>query len=164
MDRALPRSAVSTQPLPTAAPQRRRWWLRPAVWALALLAVLFGWGGWRVYDDHAAEGEARAAGFGWETGESPLAVIRADWHAAFHRVTWRDHRRYLTLPAGSDLAALRPLLLRLRPMSDLTLVIHRADGTATHQTVRCRIDTAIEVDYVRHGGILPYVLRQLLSA
>ena len=52
----------------------------------------------------------------------------------------------------------------LRPMSDLTLVIHRADGTVTKQTVRCRIDTAIEVDYVRHGGILPYVLRQLLSA
>ena len=52
----------------------------------------------------------------------------------------------------------------LRPMSDLTLVIHRADGTRTEQTVRCRIDTAIEVDYVRHGGILPYVLRQLLAA
>jgi aconitate hydratase len=49
-------------------------------------------------------------------------------------------------------------------MSDVTLVIHRADGTRTEQTVRCRIDTAIEVDYVRHGGILPYVLRQLLGA
>ncbi len=52
----------------------------------------------------------------------------------------------------------------LKPMSDVTLVIHRADGTRTEQPVRCRIDTAIEVDYVRHGGILPYVLRQLLSA
>jgi aconitate hydratase len=52
----------------------------------------------------------------------------------------------------------------LKPMSDVTLVIHRADGTRTEQLVRCRIDTAIEVDYVRHGGILPYVLRQLLSA
>jgi aconitate hydratase len=49
-------------------------------------------------------------------------------------------------------------------MSDVTLVIHRADGTRTEQPVRCRIDTAIEVDYVRHGGILPYVLRQLLGA
>jgi aconitate hydratase len=29
--------------------------------------------------------------------------------------------------------------------------------------VRCRIDTPIEVEYYRHGGILPYVLRQLLS-
>jgi aconitate hydratase len=52
----------------------------------------------------------------------------------------------------------------LKPMSDVTLVIHRADGTRTEQLVRCRIDTAIEVDYVRHGGILPCVLRQLLSA
>ena len=106
---------MSTQPLPTAAPQRRRWWLRPAVWAVALLAVLFGWGGWRVYDDHAAEGEARAAGFGWETGESLLAVIRADWHAAFRLATWTEHRRELALPDGSDLAPLRPLLRRLHP-------------------------------------------------
>jgi aconitate hydratase len=52
----------------------------------------------------------------------------------------------------------------LRPMSDVALVIHRANGTTTNQPVRCRIDTAIEVDYVRHGGILPYVLRQLLGA
>jgi aconitate hydratase len=52
----------------------------------------------------------------------------------------------------------------LKPMSDVTLVIHRADGTTTNQTVRCRIDTAIEVDYVKHGGILPFVLRQLLEA
>ncbi len=52
----------------------------------------------------------------------------------------------------------------IKPMCDLTLVIHRADGTTTEQRVRCRIDTGIEIEYVRHGGILPYVLRQLLSA
>ncbi|MEI8108143.1 MAG: aconitate hydratase AcnA [Verrucomicrobiota bacterium] len=52
----------------------------------------------------------------------------------------------------------------LKPLSDLTLVIHRLDGSVTHQVVHSRIDTAIEVDYVRHGGILPYVLRQLLNA
>jgi aconitate hydratase len=51
----------------------------------------------------------------------------------------------------------------LKPMQDVTLVIHRADGTEEKHTVRSRIDTAIEVDYFRHGGILPYVLRQLLS-
>ncbi len=51
-----------------------------------------------------------------------------------------------------------------KPMSDVTLVIHRANGTENKVTLRSRIDTAIEVDYVRHGGILPYVLRQLLSA
>ncbi len=52
----------------------------------------------------------------------------------------------------------------IAPMSDVTLVIHRADGTEEKITVKSRIDTAIEVEYVRHGGILPFVLRQLLEA
>jgi aconitate hydratase len=52
----------------------------------------------------------------------------------------------------------------IKPMSDLTLVIHRADGTEDTLVLKSRIDTAIEVDYVRHGGILPFVLRQLLEA
>jgi aconitate hydratase len=51
----------------------------------------------------------------------------------------------------------------LKPMQDVTLVIHRANGSEEKVTVRLRIDTAIEVDYFRHGGILPYVLRQLLA-
>ena len=45
----------------------------------------------------------------------------------------------------------------------LTLVIHRVDGTSEEVTLRSRIDTAIEVDYFRHGGILPYVLRELIT-
>ncbi len=52
----------------------------------------------------------------------------------------------------------------IKPMSDVTLVIHRADGTEDKLVLKSRIDTAIEVDYVRHGGILPFVLRQLLGA
>ncbi len=52
----------------------------------------------------------------------------------------------------------------LRPQSDATLVITRADGTQQHVTVTLRIDTPIEVDYYRAGGILPFVLRQLLAA
>jgi aconitate hydratase len=52
----------------------------------------------------------------------------------------------------------------LKPMSDLTLVVRRADGREDKLQVRSRIDTAIEVEYVRHGGILPYVLRQLLAS
>jgi len=51
----------------------------------------------------------------------------------------------------------------IKPMSDVTLVIHRADGTKEELVLKSRIDTAIEVDYVRHGGILPFVLRQLLA-
>jgi aconitate hydratase len=52
----------------------------------------------------------------------------------------------------------------LKPMADVTLVIHRADGREDRVQVRSRIDTMIEVEYVRHGGILPYVLRQLLGS
>ena len=46
---------------------------------------------------------------------------------------------------------------------DVTLVIHRASGETQRVPVLLRIDTPVEVDYYRHGGILPYVLRQLLE-
>ncbi|MGZ8290920.1 MAG: aconitate hydratase AcnA [Telluria sp.] len=52
----------------------------------------------------------------------------------------------------------------LRPQQDATLVIHHADGSSRTATLTLRIDTPIEVDYYRHGGILPFVLRQLLAA
>jgi aconitate hydratase len=55
-------------------------------------------------------------------------------------------------------------LRALVPQGEATLVVHRADGAQTEVPVTVRIDTAIEVDYYRHGGILPYVLRQLLAA
>ena len=51
----------------------------------------------------------------------------------------------------------------ITPLQDATLVIHRADGTSQNVPLLLRIDTPIEVDYYRHGGILPFVLRQLLS-
>ena len=52
----------------------------------------------------------------------------------------------------------------VRPLSDATLIITAGDGTRREVPVTLRIDTAIEVDYYRHGGILPFVLRQLLAA
>ncbi len=51
----------------------------------------------------------------------------------------------------------------IRPQQELTLVVRRADGTKTELRVKSRIDTASEVDYYKHGGILPYVLRELLG-
>jgi aconitate hydratase len=51
----------------------------------------------------------------------------------------------------------------LKPQQDLTLRITRADGDAENIPVTCRIDTPIEIDYYQHGGILAYVLRQLLA-
>ncbi|HSP17485.1 MAG TPA: aconitate hydratase [Thermoanaerobaculia bacterium] len=52
----------------------------------------------------------------------------------------------------------------LKPRLMATLVIRRKDGKTENVPVRVRIDTPIEVDYYQHGGILPYVLRQLVSA
>jgi aconitate hydratase len=52
----------------------------------------------------------------------------------------------------------------VKPLSDAALVITSADGTQREVKVTLRIDTAIEVDYYHHGGILPFVLRQLLAA
>ncbi|MBG9387828.1 aconitate hydratase [Caenimonas aquaedulcis] len=52
----------------------------------------------------------------------------------------------------------------LRPRSPAKVIVTRADGSTQEITVTLRIDTPIEVDYYRHGGILPFVLRQLLAA
>jgi aconitate hydratase len=51
----------------------------------------------------------------------------------------------------------------IKPQMDVTLVIKRKDGSRKEVTVLLRIDTPIEVDYYLHGGILPYVLRELIS-
>ena len=51
----------------------------------------------------------------------------------------------------------------LVPQQDMKLVIHRADGRDETVDVLCRIDTPIEVEYYRHGGILPFVLREILT-
>jgi aconitate hydratase len=52
----------------------------------------------------------------------------------------------------------------IKPQQDATLVIRKADGSTRTVSLKLRIDTPIEVDYYRHGGILPFVLRQLLAA
>jgi aconitate hydratase len=50
----------------------------------------------------------------------------------------------------------------IKPQMDVTLVIHGKDGARREVPLLLRIDTPIEVDYYRHGGILPYVLRDLV--
>ena len=64
---------------------------------------------------------------------------------------------------GSEIYDLVGLGANLRPQQDLTLKITRKDGSVNEVPVRCRIDTPIEIDYYQHGGILPYVLRQLVA-
>src|SRR5262245_61632575 len=51
----------------------------------------------------------------------------------------------------------------IRPQQDVTLAIRRKDGSRKEVSVKLRIDTPIEVDYYNHGGIMPYVLRELLA-
>jgi aconitate hydratase len=51
----------------------------------------------------------------------------------------------------------------LKPRQDLTLVIRRLNGSVEEFPITLRIDTAVEIDYYKHGGILPYVLRQILA-
>jgi aconitate hydratase len=64
---------------------------------------------------------------------------------------------------GSETYDLLGLDGGLQAQQDLTLRITRASGKSEEIPLRCRIDTPIEVEYYRHGGILPYVLRQLLA-
>ncbi len=51
----------------------------------------------------------------------------------------------------------------LKPLSDATLLVKRASGAEEKVPVTVRIDTPIEVEYYRHGGILPYVMRQIVQ-
>ncbi|MGB3312628.1 MAG: aconitate hydratase AcnA [Nodosilinea sp.] len=73
------------------------------------------------------------------------------------------HRGVLHLD-GSETFDLTGLSGGIQPGMTVNLVIHRAEGDTTTVPLLCRIDTLDEVEYFRHGGILPYVLRQLLVA
>ncbi|HJV00385.1 MAG TPA: aconitate hydratase AcnA [Burkholderiaceae bacterium] len=65
---------------------------------------------------------------------------------------------------GNETFDLKGLEGEIKPQQQATLVIHRADGSSREVQLLLRIDTPIEVDYYKHGGILPFVLRQLLVA
>jgi aconitate hydratase len=65
---------------------------------------------------------------------------------------------------GSETFSVLGLGENLQPRQDVTLRITRADGSSQDLAVKLRIDTPIEIEYYRHGGILPFVLRQILQA
>ena len=65
---------------------------------------------------------------------------------------------------GSETFDITGLSHGIQPGMTLTLTVHRADGSQTEVPLLCRIDTLDEVEYYRNGGILHYVLRQLLAA
>ena len=64
---------------------------------------------------------------------------------------------------GSETFDVIGLENRITPQQDVTLVIHRKDGQQENVPVTLRIDTPIEIEYYQHGGILDYVLRQLVK-
>jgi aconitate hydratase len=114
----------------------------------------------------------------WAAKGTQLLGVKAVVARSFERI----HRSNLVgmgvLPLqflGSDSAAtlgikgdetfdIEGLAGEIKPQQEATLVIKRADGSTQRVKVTLRIDTPIEVDYYRHGGILPFVLRQLLAA
>ncbi|MBI3727698.1 MAG: aconitate hydratase AcnA [Burkholderiales bacterium] len=65
---------------------------------------------------------------------------------------------------GNESFDLKGIEDEIKPQQEVTLVINRANGEKKDVKVLLRIDTPIEVDYYKHGGILPFVLRQLLAA
>ncbi len=114
----------------------------------------------------------------WAAKGTQLLGVKAVFARSFERI----HRSNLVgmgvLPLqfkGSDSAEtlgikgdeqfdLLGLAGQLKPQQDVTLVITRKDGSKKEAKVLLRIDTPIEVDYYLHGGILPFVLRELLAA
>jgi aconitate hydratase len=65
--------------------------------------------------------------------------------------------------AGDEEFDIRGLEGELRPRQTVVLSIRRRDGERREVTLQLRVDTPVEVDYLRHGGILPYVLSGLLA-
>jgi len=65
---------------------------------------------------------------------------------------------------GSEVIDIAGIEKGITPMQDVTMTITRKDGKKESVPLTLRIDTPIEVDYYQHGGILPYVLRELIAA
>jgi aconitate hydratase len=65
---------------------------------------------------------------------------------------------------GSEIISVDGLSTDLKPRKDMTCTIERADGSKQTISLLCRIDTLDELAYIQNGGILQYVMRNLLSA
>ncbi len=74
-----------------------------------------------------------------------------------------DTRKTLKL-IGNETVTIDGLNDDIKPLSTVPCHITYADGTTKTIQIKCRIDTEIEVDYVKHGGVLHYVLRDLAKS
>ncbi len=77
--------------------------------------------------------------------------------------TGNDTRKSLNLK-GDETVSITGLEGDLKPLSDIPASITYADGTTRDITLKCRIDTEIEIEYIEHGGVLHYVLRNLAKS
>ena len=77
--------------------------------------------------------------------------------------TGGDSRKSLGL-TGEETISIHGLEGDLTPLSNVPCTITYADGTVKEIEIKCRIDTAIEIEYIEHGGVLHYVLRNLAQA
>jgi len=75
-----------------------------------------------------------------------------------------QNRKSLNLNGSETLVILGLTGAELTPRMNLTLVITREDGSREKIEVLCRIDTLNEVEYFKAGGILHYVLRQMIAS
>ena len=113
----------------------------------------------------------------WAAKGTKLLGVRAVVAQSFERIhrsnlvgmgvlplQWPEGQNARTLNLdGTETYDLPGISKGVAPRQTIPLVVHRSDGRVEEIPVRVRIDTPIEVDYYRHGGILPYVLRQLLK-
>ncbi|MDE0589921.1 aconitate hydratase AcnA [Halocynthiibacter sp. C4] len=76
--------------------------------------------------------------------------------------TGGDTRKSLGLTGDESVSIMG--LDSVEPLQDVPCEITMADGTVKNITLKCRIDTAIEVEYIEHGGVLHYVLRNLAKS
>ena len=76
--------------------------------------------------------------------------------------TGADTRKSLGL-SGDETVTIRGLE-SVKPLCTVPCDIHNSDGTVKTIELKCRIDTAIEIEYIEHGGVLHYVLRNLAQA
>ena len=77
--------------------------------------------------------------------------------------TGNDNRKTLNL-IGDEVVTITGLEGDLQPLSEVPCKIEYADGSVKEISIKCRIDTAIEKEYIEHGGVLHYVLRDLAAA
>ena len=113
----------------------------------------------------------------WAAKGTQLLGVKAVVAKSFERIHRANLAGMGVLPmqfkAGADAASLGlkgderfdivGLENGINPQQDVTLVIHRTDGSRAEASLRLRLDTPIEVAYFRAGGILPFVLDQLLA-